>query len=124
MSKQVINIGSTANDSSGDSLRDAGQKINANFTELYNTSGLDTTFTQAAFDKANSAYSLAGTGNLGYLKINGNTLGTVDTPGGTGWGGYWLYLDPNGEGWSGISIPSLSAQQSGSALQIYNNHRT
>jgi len=35
MSLQLINIGSTANDKSGDTLRTAGQKINSNFTELY-----------------------------------------------------------------------------------------
>ena len=35
MSLQLINIGSAANDKSGDPLRTAGQKINSNFTELY-----------------------------------------------------------------------------------------
>ena len=36
MVKQNINIGSTANDGTGDDLRTAGDKINDNFTELYN----------------------------------------------------------------------------------------
>jgi hypothetical protein len=58
MAKQNINIGSSANDGSGDSLRDAAVKINQNFTELYATSGLDTTFTQAAFNAANSAITM------------------------------------------------------------------
>jgi len=35
MAKQVINVGTTAGDGSGDALRDAMIKINANFTELY-----------------------------------------------------------------------------------------
>jgi hypothetical protein len=35
MAKQVINVGTTAGDGSGDPLRDAMIKINANFTELY-----------------------------------------------------------------------------------------
>jgi hypothetical protein len=35
MAKQVINVGSIANDGTGDTLRIAGQKINSNFTELY-----------------------------------------------------------------------------------------
>lgn len=35
MTKQSINIGSAANDSTGDPLRTAFTKINANFTELY-----------------------------------------------------------------------------------------
>ena len=36
MAKQTINIGSTANDGTGDGLRDAFDKCNDNFTELYN----------------------------------------------------------------------------------------
>ena len=36
MAKLNINIGSTANDGTGDDLRTAGDKINDNFTELYN----------------------------------------------------------------------------------------
>ena len=35
MSQNTINIGTLAGDRTGDSLRTAGQKINANFTELY-----------------------------------------------------------------------------------------
>ena len=37
MGQQSINIGSTANDGTGDTLRDGGDKINDNFTELYTT---------------------------------------------------------------------------------------
>lgn len=35
MSQQVINVGSTANDNSGDTLRGSWIKANANFDELY-----------------------------------------------------------------------------------------
>ena len=35
MTKQTINIGSSANDGTGDPLRTAFTKINENFTELY-----------------------------------------------------------------------------------------
>ena len=35
MAKQTIGIGSTANDGTGDTLRDAMDKVNDNFTELY-----------------------------------------------------------------------------------------
>ena len=35
MTKQIINTGAQANDGTGDSLRQASQKINDNFTELY-----------------------------------------------------------------------------------------
>jgi hypothetical protein len=40
MAIQIINIGQTANDRRGDSLRTAFQKINANFTELYAGGGV------------------------------------------------------------------------------------
>jgi len=39
MAKQTINTGTVANDGTGDTLRTAGTKINANFTELYNILG-------------------------------------------------------------------------------------
>jgi len=39
MVKKVINVGITANDSTGDPLRAAGKIINDNFTELYNALG-------------------------------------------------------------------------------------
>jgi len=42
MTKQVINVGTTANDKKGDSLRAAFQKVNTNFTELYTALGLAT----------------------------------------------------------------------------------
>jgi chromosome segregation ATPase len=35
MTKQTINVGTSANDRKGDSLRAAFQKVNANFAELY-----------------------------------------------------------------------------------------
>ena len=35
MAKQVINVGTVANDGTGDKPRPAGIKINENFTELY-----------------------------------------------------------------------------------------
>ncbi len=42
MAKQTINLGNTVNDGTGDALRVGAQKINANFTELYNLLGGDT----------------------------------------------------------------------------------
>ena len=50
MAKQVINIGTTANDGTGDTLRNSMSKANSNFTELYGATGwqsrVDTTNTQ------------------------------------------------------------------------------
>src|SRR5690606_16905065 len=37
MAQQTISLGTIANDHTGDTIRLGGQKINANFTELYTT---------------------------------------------------------------------------------------
>ena len=39
MAKQTIGIGSSANDGTGDTLRDGAIKANANFTEIYDKLG-------------------------------------------------------------------------------------
>ena len=43
MSKQLINIGTVANDGTGSSLRDGGDLINDNFNEIYSAIGDGTT---------------------------------------------------------------------------------
>jgi len=45
MARQNINIGSNANDGTGDDLRTAMQKINTNFTELYAETAVDSGIT-------------------------------------------------------------------------------
>ena len=42
MAKQLVGIGSSANDGTGDTLRDGAIKYNANFDELYQKLGNDT----------------------------------------------------------------------------------
>ena len=39
MTKQTLDIGTNANDGTGDTLRSGGEKINDNFNELYSTLG-------------------------------------------------------------------------------------
>ena len=70
MAKQDINIGSAANDGTGDPLRTAFDKINDNFGELY-------------------AVSAAGSGNN--VAISGNSVISENTNGN-------ITLDPNGTG--------------------------
>ena len=70
MAKQTINLGSTANDGTGDPLRTAFDKINDNFDELY-------------------TYSTASAGNN--ITITANTIASDDTNGN-------IILDPNGTG--------------------------
>ena len=68
MAKQTVNLGSSANDGTGDPLRTAFDKINDNFTELYSAGA-------------------AGTN----LDLTGNSITSVDTNGN-------ITLDPNGTG--------------------------
>jgi hypothetical protein len=59
MAKQNINVGTTANDKKGDSLRAAFVKVNSNFTELYTALGInaDVTLNLGAFEFAGSVMS-------------------------------------------------------------------
>jgi hypothetical protein len=45
MAKSTINLGTTPNDRTGDTLRDAGTKVNSNFSELYTALGSGTALT-------------------------------------------------------------------------------
>ena len=83
MAQQTLNLGASADDGTGDSLRVGGGKINANFTELYglagdtfdgayaSLTGIPTTFTPAAHDQAASTITglatVATTGQYGAL---------------------------------------------------------
>jgi hypothetical protein len=58
MAKQTVNIGTTANDNTGDSLRVAGDKINDNFDELYGYAD-NTTTTALSLSTLNSTYATA-----------------------------------------------------------------
>jgi hypothetical protein len=62
MTKKIINVGQLANDRKGDSLRAAFTKVNDNFTELYNSLGLD-----------------ADTLNLGAFEFVGSVMTTTDS---------------------------------------------
>ena len=69
MAKQTINIGSTANDGTGSTLRVGGDIINDNFNEIYTafgdgsslTSGFITASSTTTF--TNKTLDLGGTGN-------------------------------------------------------------
>jgi len=70
MAKQTVNIGTSANDGTGDALRTAFDKINDNFNELYSVTG-------------------AGTGQN--IAISGNSIISENSNGN-------ITLDPNGTG--------------------------
>jgi hypothetical protein len=71
MAKQSINVGTTANDKKGDSLRAAFVKVNANFTELYTELGLvnDVTLSLGAFTFTGST-----------MNTDDSTAITIDKP--------------------------------------------
>lgn len=61
MAKQTIGIGTVENDNTGDKLRDAFDKVNDNFDELYGAGGhvpLDTTVKEASFTGVVNNYYL------------------------------------------------------------------
>lgn len=91
MARQVINIGSSANDGTGDPLRTAFDKINDNFVELYGSDNdintLDANLNVNNFaittGVTNGAITITpnGTGsiNLGALKFVGTTISSDDS---------------------------------------------
>jgi hypothetical protein len=91
MARQNINIGSSANDGTGDPLRTAFDKINDNFIDLYGTDN-DINTLDANLDVNNFAITTGvtngnvtitpnGTGNinLGSITINGSTVSSNDS---------------------------------------------
>ena len=70
MAQQTVSIGSSSNDGTGDPLRTAFTKVNENFSELYQKTGVDTSMT---------------------LQLSGNSL--ISTTTNTD-----IIIDPNGEG--------------------------
>jgi hypothetical protein len=65
MAQQTINIGTVANDGTGDPLRTAFDKVNDNFTELYN-------------DDAGDVNSVTGSGGLTASPTTGNVVVNLD----------------------------------------------
>ena len=97
MAKQTINIGSSANDGTGDPLRTAFDKINDNFTEVYNELGGSTP------------------SNLGF---SGNSIISDDTNGN-------IELDPNGTGKviinADLEVKGSSTQVNATTMQVEDN---
>ena len=91
MARQGINIGSSANDGTGDPLRTAFDKINDNFVELYGTDNdintLDANLNVNTFaittgvTNGDITVTPNGTGSikLGAMKFNGTTLSSDDS---------------------------------------------
>jgi hypothetical protein len=89
MAKQTINIGTTPNDGTGDALRNAFDKTNSNFTELY--------------DGKQNTLTLTTTGTSGAATLVGSTL-NVPQYGGGGLQGIHTFLPfPSGNVTSAVT---------------------
>ena len=83
MAKQTINVGTNANDGTGDTIRSAFQKSNANFTELYDAipQGLESVLTESGLANLGNSEVIFfndGEENVDQFAINiQNTAGTV-----------------------------------------------
>lgn len=71
MTKQVINVGTTANDNTGDPLRDAFVKCKSNFDELYN--GIMPNGTPASSSATGVAGTIVWDSNYIYVCVAANT---------------------------------------------------
>ena len=87
MAQQTINIGSSANDGTGDPLRTAFDKINDNFTELYGSSPFGTIISLSgntiSTNQSNADLVLRGNGTGGVvadsIKFSGTTISSDDS---------------------------------------------
>jgi hypothetical protein len=84
MARQNINLGTNANDGTGDKLRDAMTKVNDNLIELYSRTGGDATQTGTSIGVSGNILGIGGdmtitTNNVGNLTIAATTYITKDS---------------------------------------------
>ena len=84
MANQIINVGTTANDGTGDKVRDAFIKVNSNFAELYDEGGANITVnnpvtsTETTLDTALADLVGGGTQTLAEVLVEGNITDGTD----------------------------------------------
>ena len=98
MAKQTLDIGTNANDGTGDTLRSGGEKINDNFNELYSTLGGNSIATNG-INAAYATHEMNGNGtvNDSDTLILFNSTGTIAATlsDGTSTGEYKIFLNIN-----------------------------
>ena len=100
MTKQTLDIGTNANDGTGDTLRSGGQKINDNFSELYLTlggnsiasNGINATYATQTIDTASATVNDSDTLII-FNKGSGTIAATLGD--GTSTGEYKIFLNIN-----------------------------
>ena len=129
MTQEIIDIGALANDGTGDPLRVAFDKINNNFTQLYDTASVDGPNGAVQFALANTSgnvttYSLDSSANLRFdsninrLNVRGSIvpLATNDLNIGTSANTVGnLYLSN-----VGLKLGNVSFSESGNTVRIFN----
>lgn len=109
MAKQVINVGAAANDGTGDPLRTAMQKVNLNFTELYDAD--DAAFSGSYADLTDKPTIPSDLTDLGITDGNAGQFLSTDGSGNfsfanTGAGGGAVYTNTNVDAHLNISAAS------------------
>jgi len=94
MAKQVIGIGTSANDGSGDTIRAGGDKINDNFNEIYTLLGTGTALT-SGLSATSSVVTLAGPTITGVASFadGSNSAPSITNTGDTNTGIYFSASD-------------------------------
>lgn len=123
--QQTVNVGSAANDGTGDTGRIAFQKVNTNFTELYGLMVGTTAFSDVIISStlvlpagaAPTAPSIATAGDF-LLGINGTLTGGPFTG---QWGPIRIYITTNNFTHTGGATPALSIEHHFSGAGVVGN---
>ena len=99
MARQTLDIGTNANDGTGDTLRSGGEKINDNFNELYSTlggnsiatNGINASYATQTIDTASATVNDSDT--LIIFNSTGTIAATLGD--GTSTGQYKIFLNKN-----------------------------
>ena len=131
MSQKIINVGTVANDGTGDTIRGAFTNVNANFTEVYAnistlTAGLasidngQNTAISAAYNTANAAFLQANTGNTMAYNLSVSANGYADIVGAAG-NAYAVTIGTSGNAYADVVGSSANAYSTlvGSSANSY-----
>ena len=109
MARQNISTGTVANDGTGDSLRNAGQKINQNFVDLYTHLGGDSDALPGNITvTADSTLSL----DYKFYILNKATALAVTLPSGTYAGQHKLFIN------TGAGVATVTANLAGASVSF------
>jgi hypothetical protein len=124
MSKQIINVGIAPNDGTGDNLREAGIKINANFDQVYTAIGDGLQLFQGFVKNGDKTVRLALSNSAPTSVISG-TIAYAD---GINWNpsasmaGFPYMVVYNGTNWESLNdLPRLGYGAENGSVLVYKN---